>query len=94
MTFFRWSSLHYVFVDKGNSYKFQAGTRTLALDWCRHIDRASKIQRPKVHLRCHFSPLSSVIHLFDSYLIQFLLLWLVLPSGGGHWKCLIFQLLS
>jgi len=38
-----------VFVDTGNSYKFQAGTRALALDWCRHIDQASKIQQPKVH---------------------------------------------
>jgi len=36
--------------DSGNSYKFQAGTRALALDWCRNIDRASKIQQPKVHI--------------------------------------------
>jgi len=52
------TGLFYVFGVSGNSYKFQAGTRALALDWCRHIDRASKVQQPKVCLPS--SPIASL----------------------------------
>jgi len=61
------TGLLYVFVGSGNSYKFQAGSRALALDWCRHIDRAAKFQQPKVHLSS--SPIVSLCHssVIDGY---------------------------
>jgi len=46
-----------MFVNTGNSYKFQAGSRALALDWCRHIKQASEIHLPKVHVS--FSQIAS-----------------------------------
>ncbi len=38
---------------KGNVYKFRAGTPVKALEWCRHIDRATKFERQKVHHKVH-----------------------------------------
>jgi len=42
------ATLH-MFLNTGNSYKFQAGSRALAVDWCRHIKQASESHLPKVH---------------------------------------------
>ncbi len=32
---------------KGNSYKFRASGPVKALEWCRHVDKASKTVRTK-----------------------------------------------